>query len=289
MVIVKYMHLETGFVQLSFRKDYEDLSSEFWGALSALVGQIEMAITQWAMDYIGFDVEAYMKRFDSLAKDFSNVSNKANTGWSEKALKTLWGDWYGKELEFYRECAKAVMDHIDVLWEIAAETNIIEASKFDKKMHAKVPAHLRGEIEPEDLEEGEPAELVELWEDLEEKYSDLWTPIQAAEYEWAENIEIVKNPLNSQEDRFNEKKEYLINFYDDDDSEIVERLYVTKEQGELLKLFEEARDLDWELLSSEEAKSVKNVRDFLKSMIEQVVIVTEEFEDDDEDDDEYDE
>ena len=54
-------------------------------------------------------------------------------------------------------------------------------------------------------------------------------------------------------------------------------------------LFEEGEDLGWELLSSKEARRVDEVRDFLKSMIEQVVIVTEEYEyddDDDEDDDE---
>ena len=66
------------------------------------------------------------------------------------------------------------MDHIDVLWEIASETDIIEASKFDKVMHKNVPEKLQSQIEPEDLEEGEPAELSELWEDLDESYSKLW-------------------------------------------------------------------------------------------------------------------
>ena len=265
-------------------KDYEDLSTEFWGALSSLVGQIEMAITQWSMNHIGFDVKAYMARYNNLAKDIASVSNKDNTGWSEDALKSLWGEWYGRELEFYRLCAEAVMEHIDVLWEVAAETNIIEAEEFDRVMHKNVPKELSSEVEPEDLEEGEAAELIELWETLEDSYSELWKPIASAEYEWAENIEIVHNPLNSIEDRYNEKKTHLINFYDEEEPpQVVERLYISKDEAELLKLFEEARNLDWELLSSPQAKSVKNVRDFLKSMIEQVVIVTDEFEEDDED------
>ena len=35
-------------------------------------------------------------------------------------------------------------------------------------MHKKVPEKLQSQIEPEDLEEGEPAELSELWEDLDD-------------------------------------------------------------------------------------------------------------------------
>lgn len=264
-------------------KDYEDLSTEFWGSLSVLVGQIEMALTQWSMRYIGFDLEAYMHRFDSLAKDFTAVSNKENKGWSEAALKHLWGEWYGKELEFYRLCAKAIMDHIDVLWEIASETDILEASKFDKVMHENVPDTLKKHVEPEDLEEGDPAELSELWEDLDESYTKLWTPIEFAEYEWAENIDIVENPGKTKEEKYNAAKNYIIHFYNEEElPEVVEKLYVTVEQAELLKLFEEGLDLGWELLSSKEARKVDEVRDFLKSMIEQVVLVTEEYEDDEE-------
>ena len=48
-------------------KDYEDLSAEFWGSLKFLVGQIEMALSQWAMRFVGFDLEAYMERYDSLS------------------------------------------------------------------------------------------------------------------------------------------------------------------------------------------------------------------------------
>ena len=187
-------------------KDYEDLSTEFWGSLSSLVGQIEMALSQWAMTFIGFDIEAYMKRYDSLAKKFDSITNAETKGWSEQALKHLWGEWYGKELEFYRLCAKAIMDHIDVLWEIASETDIIEASKFDRVMHKKVPEQLKSQIEPEDLEEGEPAELSELWDDFDTSYNELWTPIEYAEYEWAENIEIIKNPKKSTEDKYNKEK-----------------------------------------------------------------------------------
>ena len=94
-----------------------------------------------------------------FADDFETVTDKESKGWSEKALKHLWGEWYGKELEFYCLCAKAIMDHIDVLWEIASETDIIEASKFDKVMHKNVPEKLQSQVEPEDLEEGDPAEL----------------------------------------------------------------------------------------------------------------------------------
>ena len=34
------------------------------------VGQIEMALSQWAMRLVGFDLEAYMERYDSLAEKF---------------------------------------------------------------------------------------------------------------------------------------------------------------------------------------------------------------------------
>ena len=102
-----------------------------------------------------------------------------------------------------------------MLWEIASETEIIEASKFDRVMHKKVPEQLKSQIEPEDLEEGEPAELSELWDDFDTSYNELWTPIEYAEYEWAENIEIIKNPKKSTEDKYNKEKSYVINFYDE--------------------------------------------------------------------------
>ena len=140
---------------------------------------------------------------------------------------------------------------------------------------------MKSQIEPEDLEEGEPAELSELWDDFDTSYNELWTPIEYAEYEWAENIEIIKNPKKSTEDKYNKEKSYVINFYDEQEiPEIIERLYISKDQANLLKLFENGLDLGWQLLSSKEARQVDQVKDFLKSMIEQVVIVCDE---DDED------
>ena len=54
--------------------------------------------------------------------------------------------------------------------------------------------------------------------------------------------------------------------------QIIERLYISKDQANLLKLFENGLDLGWQLLSSKEARQVDQVKDFLKSMIEQVVV-----------------
>ena len=65
-------------------KDYE-LSAELRDSW-CLVGQIEMALSQWAMRFVGFDLESYMERYDSLADDFETVTDKESKGWSEKAL-----------------------------------------------------------------------------------------------------------------------------------------------------------------------------------------------------------
>ena len=53
------------------------------------------------------------------------------------------------------------------------------------------------------------------------------------------------------------KNDYIIHFYDEEQPpEVVEKLYITREQADLLMLFEEGEDLGWELLSSKQARRV---------------------------------
>ena len=85
--------------------DHGDKGAAYWDKVQALVGQIETSISQWLMDEIGLDAKAYLERMNSLSDRIDELSDPSSGTWSLSVREFLWGDWFGREGEFFERCA----------------------------------------------------------------------------------------------------------------------------------------------------------------------------------------
>ena len=156
-------------------KDHGEKGDNFWSALQVLGSQLEIALSQWCLSEIGFDLESYTSRYNQLGSDIGSVSGKAG-GFSEEALKALWGEWYGREEELYLESAGLVSKYRDVLFEIASEFGICEAKDYDFAVLKSVPGRLAHQIDEEEWDQdGEAISPADLWRTCRKRYEKVWS------------------------------------------------------------------------------------------------------------------
>ncbi|SME96070.1 hypothetical protein [Pseudobacteriovorax antillogorgiicola] len=281
-VLCPMLEKETGFCTVhAFRnsvcstffclKDHGGKSENFWTAVQTMGSQAEMAIAQWAMDQLGFDVAQYVKRLNGLAKKISKTSSKDEHGWHEDALDVLWGDWRGQELEFFEACGKLVSDHRDFLWQIANDTEIFEASKFDRAMVKSVPKELEEQVDPTDLDEdGETIAPEELWDVTLKAYRKIWKA-PAGVFKLHKKIELMENPRQDEMEKTYPDKDYVIARIKG--KNVDWRLFITADQYEVLKTFKDERLVSWKLLSSPSFRRLKSPQEFILEMIAQKILV----------------
>lgn len=143
--------------------DDGDEGEDFWTKLQAVAGQVETALSQWAMAELGIDPKAYFARYDDLAADVDACSDPATKGWSAKALDILWGQWRGREKEFFLACAALARQHQDRLVEIAKEVELRQPSAFDLALRRTLPPALQEELDMHGVKAGDPVPVYDLW------------------------------------------------------------------------------------------------------------------------------
>lgn len=132
----------------------------FWDSLEAAVGQIETALGQWTMSQVGIVTKDFFTVLDSL--DVESSFNKSKSNWTEKTLKLMWGDWYGREKEFYLKCAELV-DKQEHLYEIAKNQPLLQPKKYELALRDRLPDYLKKELDSECPVGGKPMSVEDLW------------------------------------------------------------------------------------------------------------------------------
>ncbi len=255
-------------------KDHGDAGEGFWDQLQVLGSQVEMALSHWALEQVGFDLNGYFKTLDKFAKNIHKVS--ARDGWEDEALFQLWGSWQGREKELLKACAAAVVRERDNLWEIANSQPIRESIAFDKAMVKAVPKRLEDQIDPEDLEEsgGETVRPSVLWQTCLKAYWKLW--------EWPDEecilsskITIEENNRMTAEELHNKDKDYFMLYHPRKKSKTIDwRMGITQQQLDVLRLFhDEPRMLDAGLISEAAFKALPDARSFISEMLRLKVLV----------------
>jgi Fe-S-cluster containining protein len=181
--------------------DFGDKGKKYWMSLQTLVTQCELSIGQWVMEERGIDPKTYFRKIDDLSSKVEKVADASSHAWAPDIQKYLWGSWYGREIEFFRACGQLVSDKRELLWEIANETEIYEADKFDRASLRVVPKRLHGQISEDDLATGETIPPEELLRSLK-KTNDRMTAIPAGRLVINPKASIEVNPLNCQESIF---------------------------------------------------------------------------------------
>jgi Fe-S-cluster containining protein len=154
--------------------DQGSAGERFWESLQTLVVQVELALGQWALTEVGFDVPAYIARMNRMAPAVASTV-AANRGWSVKARREAWGKDFGRELAIYAACAEKIRGQRESLWAIANRAPILEADAFEMACETLVGEKYRDQIE-DDWSDGERETVPpkELWRTVRRRHLKLW-------------------------------------------------------------------------------------------------------------------
>jgi Fe-S-cluster containining protein len=154
------------------KSDLDSAGVEFWERVQGMAGQVETALSQWAMEEAGVDVVPYFKRFDQLSQGM--IEGKTDSwNWSEHDRSILWGEWYGKEKEFYIKCAEMIRENRNELYEIACNVPILEPELYESRFRDSLTPELRKELD-EEMSKGSPVPVENLWYKLNLSHRNLW-------------------------------------------------------------------------------------------------------------------
>ena len=159
--------------------DQGEAGEKFWESLQTLVVQVELALGQWALTEVGFDVPAYVARLNDLAAG-GDVRHTvaAGGGWSEAARRAAWGDAFGRELDVYAACAAKIEERLPELWRIANATPILEADAFEIACEKLLPEERRDLVE-DDWSDPDRVTVPprDLWRTVQRRHRRLWKSV----------------------------------------------------------------------------------------------------------------
>lgn len=259
-------------------KDHGKVGDRFWSAVSDLGSQVEAALGQWALRRMGFSLDAYLESMNGLGAQIDNLSDPRTGGWTEASRKLLWGDWFGRELEFYQQCGQWIERHQDVLWEIAGDEDIRECRTFENALERWLPqGDDKGQSVDDDsddsVDEGEPWSVQELWQIVQKTHDKMWKlPLQPVQ--WHVRVTVGPNPMTSERDRDHAGKPYRLikasrRKKDSDEA----FLYLTEPEYQLLLALQKPTLIDWRLLSSPMARGISDCRGFLAECLGQEILM----------------
>ncbi len=242
-------------------------STVFWDALQTVVAYIEVALAQWSMGEVGLDHGDYIHRLNGLADHVERCSDEETGGWSREALDTLWGDFAGREKEFYIQCADQVMARRTELYELASQVHVKKALPFERAVNEWIPEEFRGPAVPIEEEPGKSQPIPPLWYKLQVAARNLWQlPFGDGRVRLAEGVVFRDNPRDDAESRYSEDKAHEMVLGDT-------RLFMSPEEVRVLRLFEEAQILDGDLLDRPECQALDEPRDFLARCMRREILV----------------
>ncbi|MDA9951249.1 hypothetical protein N9D31_01615 [Oligoflexaceae bacterium] len=119
---------------------YDDVwGEEFWERMHHYMGRVELALVQICLKEAGFDLERYHQEFSFLSKKRADeVCDPVTKMWNKDSLDRLWGNYRGREAEFFRRCADTVDALSDpkaaVVAEVLISPNLIEISAMESRV-----------------------------------------------------------------------------------------------------------------------------------------------------------
>lgn len=143
------------------KHDDGESGETFWENLQSLVMQIETALSQWCMAQLGFDMDSYINSFNALSKNLDELHQ--DVAWTESCLRSLWGDWYAKQKDFFIACAELIDDHKSELFSLAEGVKIKQPLVYDHALYDSLPQNLKRIQGKEAPPGGEPYDVGDLW------------------------------------------------------------------------------------------------------------------------------
>lgn len=252
--------------------DHAAAGAAYWNRVQTLLGQIELAVGQWAMKTAGMDLDAYIRRLNQSADKLPLSSGDSPNVWSEAFRRHLWGERFGDEAAFLEACADAVMTHRDSLYEIACNQPLRLAFEFEKAVEAAAPEDCRDEMQRLPGEQAEPMPVSDLWYKLQLATRKLWDlPFNEGTVVQSPAVRIAANPKNDTLSRHHQAKPFVLTM-DEKDGPWFPRFLSAKEAA-VLALFQEPQIMGEALLENKMVSSLEDPRAFLAECLQSGVLV----------------
>lgn len=167
--------------------DHGNRGDEFWSHLQTLALQIETSLSQEFMERLGFDISHYFDFLDSQA-DRLKACTREDFSWESDIYRELWGQWYGRELDFFKECGKLAIELSPQLYELANGRAIKQCKKLEKATYDTVEERHHEERDRDPFVDGDPVKISQLWYELQAQHKQLWNIDPAKQYCISEGI-----------------------------------------------------------------------------------------------------
>ncbi len=243
--------------------DHGAPGEELWGAMSALLGTTETAAAQWAMGEAGLPWEVQVERMGELAADVPSMS-APDEGWTEEALRHIWGQRYGHEETFYAGCIAALRAHRSGLFERLVKWPTTDAVDFEKAVRDSLPEASQAEY-PDIAADGlEHFPLDDAWYQIQLKIRELWTlPYGEGLVRWGVGIQVA--PPSGRLPLLMGGRHRIAG--------TTRAYWMTDEELALFQLFEPGCAIDSALLDGPEAEAVEDCRGFLSECLRRGILV----------------
>ena len=249
--------------------DHGASGKHYWERLQQLVGHAELAVAQWALDEIGFGHDRYVDGLDALADRIDTCTDPRTMAWTEDVRRAMWGDYLGREAEFFLRCADLVLEHRDELYTIACDTRLRQAIVFEQAVKDWIPEDVRAHVPAiaQDQYGAEP--IPSLNYKLQLATRSLWQlPFGEGPVALAKGVSIEDNALDDRVSKANHAIPHVVGALDD-------RLFLDPVELLALCIFEQPQHIDGHLLARPEISALPQPRESLAVWLRRGVLVSQ--------------
>jgi Fe-S-cluster containining protein len=253
--------------------DHGGAGTAYWDRLQALVGHIEIALSQWTMDQVGLGSADYVRRLDALATSIPTTYEEGSGAWSKDARRYLWADWYGRELVFFERCVAELLARQADLYEIAVAQPFREALAFERAVRAWIPPAYRDEVPAVAKETGQTTPIEDLWYKLQLATRNLWAlPFGEGRVVLADAVRLEPNPMDDAAARRASDKSFALIRPAAPGPRPALRLFLTEPEVVALRLFQTPQSLGEQLFETDAIRGLDDPRGFLAECMRRDVL-----------------
>ncbi len=253
--------------------DHGKVGDGFWEDMQTFVGQVEYALERWCMNEVGIKADGYIDRLNGLAGQIDTLSDPLTGTWKEHAYRTLWGDWFGRENEFFEACGKRVMERRDDLYEIARRQIMVRPLAYERAERLAVPEEHRHEAPPIPGDDSETVPIDALWYKLELAHRRLWElPFNEGAILLGPDVTIEPKTSAHLTLPVFDDKPYVATRCPDD--RIIDTFYLTGEEEAALKYFKKPQVVGERLFETKEIVALEDPREFLAKCLRRRFLVS---------------
>jgi len=248
--------------------DHGRAGEVYWERLQQLVGHVELAISQWAMERLGYDPVLYTQRLNSLGDDIGACADPETGNWTEAARRVMWGEYLGREEDFLVACGAVVEAAKDRLYEIACEAKLREAVDFEEGLRDWIPVEIRKHVR-EITDENAVESIPSLNYKLQLATRTLWQlPFGEGRVALAEGADVEADGGEEDPAPLGPEYTHVVRVGD-------VRIHLRANEARALELFEQPRHIDGDLLEDPRIDALPAPRETLAIWLRRGVLVLE--------------